>query len=117
MGRRAEGVFKKGKEIHAARRRAQRTAPPASWVKINKDYGFDGPNGKETLSDLFEGRGQLIIYHFMFGPDWDEGCPSCSLLADTFDGATVHLNHRDVTLTAVSRTPFDKLEAYKKRMG
>jgi len=87
------------------------------WVKINKEYVFDGPKGKETLADLFDGCSQLIVYHFMFGPDWEEGCKSCSYVADHFNGANWHLPQRDVTLVAVSRAPLSKLEAYKKRMG
>jgi len=71
------------------------------WVKIDKEYIFDGPDGKETLADLFEGRSQLIVYHFMFGPGWEEGCKSCSYLADHFDGANWHLPHRDVTFVVV----------------
>jgi len=86
-------------------------------VKIDKEYVFDGPNGKETLADLFDGRSQLIVYHFMFGPDWEEGCKSCSYLADQFDGAIVHLVHRDVSFAAVSRAPLRKIDAFKKRMG
>ena len=86
-------------------------------VKIDKEYVFDGPNGKETLSDLFEGRSQLIVYHFMFGPGWEEGCKSCSYLADHFDGANWHLPHRDVTFVVVSRAPLSEFEPYKKRMG
>ena len=87
------------------------------WVKVEQEYVFDGPNGKETLLELFEGRSQLIIYHFMYGPDWAEGCLSCSFWADNFNGITVHLNHRDITLLAVSRAPLGTLEAYKRRMG
>ena len=94
--------------------KARRSLP---WVKIDKEYVFDGPDGKETLSDLFDGRSQLIVYHFMFGPDWDEGCKHCSYLADHFDGANWHLPQRDVTLVAISRAPLSKLEPYKKRMG
>jgi predicted dithiol-disulfide oxidoreductase (DUF899 family) len=86
-------------------------------VKVEKAYSFDTPEGKETLADLFGGRSQLIVYHFMFGPDWEEGCKSCSYLADHFDGANWHLPHRDVSFVAVSRAPLSKLEAYKKRMG
>src|SRR5438067_13838945 len=86
-------------------------------VKIEKDYVFDGPDGKETLADLFEGRSQLIVYHFMFGPGWEEGCKSCSYLADHFDGANWHLPHRDVTFVVVSRAPLSEFEPYKKRMG
>jgi predicted dithiol-disulfide oxidoreductase (DUF899 family) len=87
------------------------------WVRVEKDYVFDGPNGKETLAQLFGDRTQLIVNHFMFGPDWNEGCPSCSFWADNYDGAVVHLRHRDVAFVVVSRAPFAKLEAYKKRMG
>jgi predicted dithiol-disulfide oxidoreductase (DUF899 family) len=87
------------------------------WVKVDKDYVFDGPQGKETLSELFDGRSQLIVYHFMFGPDWDAGCKHCSFWADNFDRIIVHLNHRDVTMVAASRAPYRKLETYKKRMG
>jgi len=87
------------------------------WVKIDKAYVFDGPNGKETLADLFGGKSQLIVYHFMLGPDWEEGCPSCSLLADHFDGAAVHLAQRDVAFVVASRAPLSQIEAFKRRMG
>jgi predicted dithiol-disulfide oxidoreductase (DUF899 family) len=87
------------------------------WVKIDKNYVFDGPNGKLTLADLFAGRSQLLIYHFMFGPDWKEGCPSCSYVSDHLNGAVPHLAARDVTLTMVSRAPIDKIQAFKQRMG
>lgn len=87
------------------------------WVRIEADYVFDGPNGKESLSDLFDGRSQLIIYHFMYGTDWDEGCPSCSFWADGYDRIAVHLNARDVSLAAISTAPLEKLNAYKKRLG
>ncbi|HEX3436248.1 MAG TPA: DUF899 domain-containing protein [Pseudacidobacterium sp.] len=87
------------------------------WVKVEKNYVFNGPNGKETLAALFDGRSQLVIYHFMFGPEWGEGCPRCSMAADHFDRSVVHLAQRDVTLIAVSRAPFEELEAFKKRMG
>jgi len=87
------------------------------WVKVEKPYVFDGPQGKETLADLFGGRSQLIVYHFMFGPGWEEGCPSCSFLSDHIDGALVHLARRDVTLLAASRAPLPQIEAFKKRMG
>lgn len=86
-------------------------------VKVDKDYVFDGPNGKEQLNDLFDGKSQLIVYHFMLGPGWEEGCPSCSYLADHFDPAAVHLAHRDVSLAVVSRAPWREIEAFKKRMG
>jgi predicted dithiol-disulfide oxidoreductase (DUF899 family) len=87
------------------------------WVKVEKNYVFDGTNGKEKLADLFDGRSQLIVYHFMFGPDWNEGCPSCSFNMDHVDGALVHLAQRDVTFVAVSRAPISKIESFKKRMG
>ncbi|HET6208250.1 MAG TPA: thioredoxin family protein [Terracidiphilus sp.] len=85
--------------------------------RVEKQYVFEGPRGKETLADLFDHRGQLIVYHFMFGPGWSEGCPSCSYLADHFDGMTIHLAHRDVTFAVVSRAPFAQIAAFKKRMG
>lgn len=94
---------------------AQRRALP--WVKIEKDYAFEAPGGRETLADLFGGRSQLIVYHFMFGPGWEQGCPSCSFLSDHVDGAAVHLAQRDVTLLAVSRAPLPQIEAFKRRMG
>lgn len=87
------------------------------WVQVDKDYAFDGPNGKESLAELFDGRSQLIVYHFMYGPDWKEGCPSCSFWADNYNGAIVHLNHRDITMLAVSRTSLANIDAYKQRMG
>lgn len=87
------------------------------WEKVEKDYEFEGPNGASRLSDLFQGRNQLIIYHFMLGPDWDAGCKSCSFIADHFNPAIVHLNQRDVSMVAVSRAPMKVLEQYKKRMG
>jgi len=87
------------------------------WVRVGKEYTFDAPGGKKTLADLFGGKSQLIVYHFMFGPGWEEGCPSCSFLGDHFDGSLVHLAQRDVTLTAISRAPLPQIEAFKKRMG
>jgi len=87
------------------------------WVQVEKEYIFDGPNGKETLAELFVGRSQLLVYHFMFDPSWNEGCKSCSFWADNYNGIIVHLNHRDVTMVTISRAPLEKLEAYKKRMG
>ncbi len=94
---------------------AQRRELP--WVKVGATYVFDTPRGKQTLADLFDGRSQLIVYHFMLGPDDTEGCPGCSFLVDHVDGANLHLAHHDVTFVAVSRAPLAKLEAYKKRMG
>jgi len=92
----------------------RRTLP---WLKVEKRYAFDGPNGKETLADLFDGRSQLALYHFMFGPEWDEGCVGCSFLADHVDAARQHFEHRDLSFAAVSRAPIDRIEAFRKRMG
>lgn len=94
---------------------AERLALP--WVRVEKDYVFDTPAGPRSLADLFAGRSQLIVYHFMLGPGWSAGCPGCSFLADHLDGALPHLEHHDVTLTAVSRAPLGEIETYKRRMG
>ena len=93
----------------------QRRALP--WEAVAKDYSFEGPDGNQGLSELFAGRSQLIVYHFMFAPDWDAGCPHCSFWADNFNEIIVHLNQRDVTMIAVSHAPYGKLAAYRKRMG
>jgi predicted dithiol-disulfide oxidoreductase (DUF899 family) len=107
------------KEKEATRLRdrvnAERLALP--WVKVEKTYVFETPGGEKTLADLFAGRSQLIVYHFMLGPGWAAGCPGCSFLADHLDGALPHLEHHDVTLTAVSRAPLAEIERYKRRMG
>src|SRR5271168_3876954 len=87
------------------------------WVRVDKDYRFETDGGTASLAGLFRGRSQLLVYHFMFGPDYAAGCPSCSAIADGFDGIVVHLANHDVTLSAVSRAPFPKLQAYKQRMG
>jgi predicted dithiol-disulfide oxidoreductase (DUF899 family) len=87
------------------------------WVPVDKDYRFDVDGGSATLADLFRGRSQLIVYHFMFGPDYTAGCPSCSSIADGFNGITVHLENHDVAFSAVSRAPLAKLQAFKQRMG
>jgi len=87
------------------------------WVRIDERYEFETDEGTRTLAQLFAGRSQLLVYHFMFGPDWDAGCEGCSLVADHFDGGMVHLNQRDVTMLCVSRAPLEKLNAYKRRMG
>jgi predicted dithiol-disulfide oxidoreductase (DUF899 family) len=87
------------------------------WVKVDKAYAFETPQGRRTLADLFGGRSQLVIYHFMFGPGWEQGCPSCSWAADNIDGNLVHLNARGVTLVVVSRAPLAQIEAFKERMG
>ncbi|GGC66580.1 DUF899 domain-containing protein [Chelatococcus reniformis] len=94
---------------------AERLALP--WVRLEKAYRFDTPAGPKTLADLFDGRSQLIVYHFMLGPEWEAGCPGCSFLTDHLDGALPHLNHHDVTLVAASRAPLARIEAYKRRMG
>ena len=93
----------------------QRQALP--WVRIDKEYRFDTDAGAATLKDLFRGRSQLLVYHFMFGPDYKAGCPSCSMITDGFEGFAVHLANHDVALSAVSRAPLAKLQAYKRRMG
>ncbi len=107
------------KEKEATRLRdrvnADRLALP--WVKVEKEYVFDTKTGRKTLAELFAGRSQLVVYHFMLGPDWQAGCPGCSFVADHLDGALPHLEHHDVTLTAVSRAPLDRIEAYRTRMG
>lgn len=87
------------------------------WVKVEKEYVFDTPDGKKTLAQLFDGRSQLVVYHFMYGPGWKQGCVGCSFLADHVDGANQHLAYRDVTFVAVSRAPLQELQAYKKRLG
>jgi predicted dithiol-disulfide oxidoreductase (DUF899 family) len=87
------------------------------WVRVEKDYRFDTDDGSRTLADLFDGRNQLLVYHFMFGPSYQAGCPTCSSMADTIDGALPHLHARDVTMTYVSQAPLEKLQAYKRRMG
>lgn len=112
-----EMLLEKEKEFTRAREALSALRRALPWVKIDKDYAFEGPDGRESLADLFDGRGQLVVYHFMFGPDWEQGCASCSYLADHFDGAIAHLKHRDVTLVAASRAPLAKLEAYQARMG
>ncbi len=107
----------KEKEFTRLRDELSKQRRDLPWVKVDKEYVFEGLNGKESLAGLFAGRSQLLVYHFMFGPDWEEGCPSCSFWADNYDGIIEHLNHRDVTLVTVSRAPLDQLQAYWKRMG
>ncbi|MGH8354583.1 MAG: DUF899 domain-containing protein [Pseudomonas sp.] len=94
---------------------AERRALP--WVRVDKPYRFDGPDGQQTLAELFAGRSQLIVYHFMFGAGWEQGCPGCSFLADHIDGANLHLAHHDVSLVVVSHAPWRDFQAFKKRMG
>ncbi len=97
--------LEKEKEFTRLRDELSRQRRELPWEKIEKQYLFEGPKGKVPLADLFDGRSQLIVYHFMFGPGWKEGCPSCSYLADHFDGAAIHLANRDVTLAVISRAP------------
>jgi len=107
----------KEKEITRQRDRLSVERRELPWVEVDKSYVFDGPNGKQTLAQLFDGRSQLIVQHFMFGPGWGEGCTGCSFSADHVDGARAHLESHDVSFVAVSRAPLAELEAYRKRMG
>ena len=107
----------KEKEFTRLRDELSRQRRELPWEKVDKQYVFDGPSGKETLAELFEQRSQLIVYHFMFAPDWDEGCPHCSFWADNFNGIGVHLNHRDVTFVAISRAPAFKDRVVQKADG
>jgi predicted dithiol-disulfide oxidoreductase (DUF899 family) len=109
-------LLKKEKELTHLRDEISRRRLELPWQKIEKKYLFEGPTGRQTLADLFEGRSQLMIYHFMLGPGWKEGCPSCSYLADHFDGMRVHLAARDIHLAVVSRAPWPEIEAFQKRM-
>jgi predicted dithiol-disulfide oxidoreductase (DUF899 family) len=112
-----QSLLAKEKEFTRLRDELSRTRRDLPWEPVTKEYVFEGANGKESLSDLFAGRSQLIVYHFMFGPDWKAGCPSCSFWADNFNGIIVHLNQRDVTMIAISRAPYSTLAAYQKRLG
>jgi predicted dithiol-disulfide oxidoreductase (DUF899 family) len=107
----------KEKEFTRLRDELSRQRRELPSERVEENYAFDGPKGKETLADLFDGRSQLVVYHFMLGPGWEEGCKSCSFLGDHFDGSTIHLANRDVTLVVVSRAPYSEIEAFKKRMG
>jgi predicted dithiol-disulfide oxidoreductase (DUF899 family) len=106
-----EKAFSRTRDELSAARRA------LPWVKIEKDYVFEGAGGRKRLSDLFAGRSQLLVYHFMFDPNWESGCKSCSFWADNFDPAIQHLNQRDVSMVAISRAPYPKLAAFRQRMG
>src|SRR5882724_4453800 len=110
-------LLKKEKELTSLRDELSQKRRDLPWEKVGKSYVFDGPNGKETLADLFGSRSQLIVYHFMLGPGWAEGCPSCSFISDHIDGSVPHLAARDVRLAVVSRAPLAEIEAFKKRMG
>lgn len=111
-----EELLKQEKEVTRLNDRLSEQRRALPWVKVEKEYVFDAPDGKQTLAELFDGRSQLIVYHFMFGPDSEEGCDGCSFLSDHFDGANRHLPHHDVTLLAVSRAPLATLLPFKKRM-
>ncbi len=106
-----EKEFTRKRDALSAKRRAM------PWVKVEKEYRFHGPDGEESLADLFGDKEQLIVYHFMFGPDWEEGCPSCSLMADNYKGIDIHLAHMDISFVTVSNAPLSKIDAYKTRMG
>ncbi len=110
-------LLRKEKELTRLRDETSANRRELPWVLVEKDYVFEGPEGPVSLADLFDGRSQLIVQHFMFGPDWEEGCPMCSFWADNYDPTTIHLNQRDVTMVAISRGPFEKLQAYRERMG
>ena len=110
-------LLKKEKDLMRQKDAVSAERRKLPWVRVEKEYVFDTSGGKKTLADLFEGRSQLIVYHFMFGPEWQEGCPSCSFNMDHADGALAHLAQRDVTLIGVSRARLPKIEAFKKRMG
>ena len=105
------------KELTRLRDELSRERRALPWVKVEKRYVFDGPDGSATLDELFGKQSQLVVYHFMFSPEWDEGCKSCSFWADNFDGIGVHLGHRDVRFVAISRAPLTKIEAFRQRMG
>ena len=113
----AKAHLAKEKEFTRLRDELARERRELPWERVDKQYVFEAPEGRVTLADLFGRHGQLIVQHFMFGPDWNEGCPSCSFWADNFNGIDVHLAHRDTAFVLVSRAPLAKLEAYRKRMG
>jgi len=110
-------LLNREKELTRLRDRVNAERRELPWVKVDKPYVFDGPDGRETFADLFAGRSQLIVQHFMLGPDWEEGCVGCSFGADHVDGALVHLVNHDVMFVAISRAPWAKIEAFRKRMG
>ena len=110
-------LLRKEKELTRLRDELSEKRRELPWERVDKEYVFVGPDGRQTLADLFEGRRQLVVCHFMFAPDWDAGCPSCSFWADSYDGNMAHLNHRDVSMVVVSRAPLEKLQAYRDRMG
>jgi len=110
-------LLAKEKEFTRLRDELSQQRREMPWEKVEKRYVFEGVNGKATLADLFDGRSQLLVYHFMFGPGWEQGCPSCSFLGDSFDGITIHMAQRDTSFVAISRATLPEIEAFKKRMG
>jgi predicted dithiol-disulfide oxidoreductase (DUF899 family) len=113
----SQALLAKEKEFTRLREEMARERRALPWERVEKEYVFEAPEGRVTLADLFQGRGQLIVQHFMFGPDWNEGCPGCSYWSDNFNGIEAHLAARDTSFVAVSRGPLDRLQAYRKRMG
>jgi predicted dithiol-disulfide oxidoreductase (DUF899 family) len=112
-----KALLAREKELTRQREELSRQRRELPWVKVEKSYVFEGPDGRKTLAELFEHRSQLVVYHFMFSPEWEQGCKHCSFWADHFDSMGVHLNHRDVTMVAISRAPLAKIEPFKTRMG
>jgi predicted dithiol-disulfide oxidoreductase (DUF899 family) len=112
-----KALLAKEKEFNRIRDELSQARRDLPWEPVGKDYVFEGPDGKQSLSDLFGDSSQLIVYHFMYAPDWDAACKSCSFWADNFNGIDVHLKHRDIAFVAIGRAPYAKLAAYKKRMG
>jgi predicted dithiol-disulfide oxidoreductase (DUF899 family) len=110
-------LLEREKELTRRSDELARARQELPWVPVEKEYSFDTDEGKKTLAELFDGRSQLLVYHFMFGPEYEAGCPTCSSMADAFDGVIVHLNNHDVTFLAISRAPLEELQAYKRRMG
>jgi len=110
-------LLKKEREFTRLRDELSQQRRDLPWEAVTSQYVFEGPDGKRTLAELFDGRSQLVIYHFMFGPEWEAGCPICTFWADNFNNVIVHLNHRDVSMIAVSHAAYEKLAAYQRRMG
>jgi predicted dithiol-disulfide oxidoreductase (DUF899 family) len=110
-------LLAKEKEFTRARDQLSEARRALPWVRVDERYVFQGPDGEQTLAQLFDGKSQLVVYHFMFDPEWDAGCKSCSFWADNFNGIVAHLAHRDVTMVAISRAPLAKLQAYRQRLG
>ena len=110
-------LLEREKELTRLRDQLSEQRRGLPWVRVEKEYVFEGPSGRQTLAELFAGRSQLVVYHFMFGPDWDAGCKSCSFWADNFNGIVAHLQQRDVSMVAISRGPLARLQAYAQRLG